>query len=216
MKKLVLLCLLAPALSAAAETVQGAGPGAGALPEKPAAARPAGKHDQEILGIIKDLSLLLEVQDRLSPEKLDALAGEMDKFNGDVKRTIGRELLEEAALKEKQAAEKETTAAAQKDLAALRSALQLSYVANDGKYPADLAALVPDRIQAVPELYLPGHKRTAEVKAVNSKEFDGDPGQAVTDDGGWLYFSDQGLANYGLVLINCSHKDESGMEFFKY
>ncbi|MDP2866407.1 MAG: hypothetical protein Q8O90_09205, partial [Elusimicrobiota bacterium] len=58
--------------------------------------------------------------------------------------------------------------------------------------------------------------RTAEVTIINSKKYDKDFSRAVDDTGGWLYFSNPESDNYGLLLLDCSHTEAGGSEFFKY
>lgn len=174
------------------------------------------KYAAEIRRTMKDLSALLERGAEIPAERMDALAPELKKFDEKVKDALGKEIAGDMARREKEQDERERAAAAKRALQDLRAALQAWYGDNGGKYPADLAALVPGKIPAIPGLYLPGHKRTSEVRLINSKKYDKDLAGAVTDDGGWLYFSDPASSSYGLLVLNCRHSDAGGQEFFKY
>ncbi len=200
----LLFALLLSVTAAAAEDAAPAGQNAA----PPAAAPAAGRYAPEITEIMKDLSLLLERGAEVKPEKLDALAAELRSFDAKVKDALGAELLAQAAEKENRA----RAAAARKALQGLRVRLQAYYAEKGGAYPAGLAALGGE----IPELELPGHLRTAGVTVIDSKEYDKEPGKAGADTGGWLYFSAPDSANYGLLLLDCAHKDADGAEFRKY
>lgn len=162
--------------------------------------------------LMLDLNLLLERGGGVPPEKLDALAVETAKFNTILRETLGAEIL--ADLIRREDAERAETA--KKILARFRAELQVYYATNGGKYPASPARLVPDQITAVPALELPGHEASAVITLIDSKKFDKDASKAVTDSGGWLYFTATDSANYGLLLIDCSHREPGGEEFYKY
>ncbi|HNW43736.1 MAG TPA: hypothetical protein PKI19_04475 [Elusimicrobiales bacterium] len=200
MKNLVLVLLLAVAAASAQE------PAPAAAPAQP------GKYDLEITETVRNLFLLLEHGTEVPPAKLDALAAEIKKFNGRVKDTLGDEILKAAAAKEKDRENRARTEAAKKTLQDLRVRLQIHYAAKGGAYPENLAALDG----AIPVLSLPEHGQTADVKVIDSKKYDKDLSKAVSDSGGWLYFSAPGSANYGLLLLDCAHKDPDGTEFYKY
>lgn len=174
------------------------------------------KYSAEINKAARNLALLLERGGEIAPEKLDALAPELARFNGKLEETLGRDLLADAARREKELDDARRTEAAVKALQAFRSSLQVYYATNGGKYPADPAALAPDSIPAIPELYLPEHGRTAKITIIDSKKYDDDFARAVTDSGGWLYFSRPDSMNYGLLILDCRHKASGGTEFFKY
>jgi hypothetical protein len=184
----------APAISSAAA------PGQSAAPAR-------GKYAADIARTIKYLSALLERDAEIPSARLETLGPEIKKFDDKVKDALGTGITGELARREKEQEDKELTSAALKTLQDLRAALQVYYGDNGGKYPADLAALAPARIPAIPELWLPGHKKTSAVKLIDSKKYDKDLAGAVTDSGGWLYFSNPGSASYGLLVLNCSHKE---------
>ena len=174
------------------------------------------KYAADIMRTMRDLSALLEHGAEIPAARLDALAPDLTKFDGKVKEALGKEITAEMARREQEQDEKERGAAAKRALQDLRAALQAWYGDNGGKYPADLAALAPGKIPALPGLWLPEHKKTAAVRIIDSKKYDKDLAGAVNDDGGWLYFSDPGSSSYGLLVINCSHAEAGGQEFYKY
>ncbi len=174
------------------------------------------KYAADIMRTMKDLSALLEHGAELPAARLDALAPELKKFDDKIKDALGKEITGDMARREKEQDERDRASAAKRALQDLRAALQVYYGDNGGKYPADLAALAPGRIPAIPELWLPEHKKTSDVRVIDSKKYDKNLAGAVNDDGGWLYFSDPASASYGLLVINCSHKDPGGQEFFRY
>jgi len=190
----------------------------------PAAAQPAGqdqaapplKYSPEIRKAARNLALLLERGGEIAPEKLDALAPELARFNKKLEETLGRDLLADAARREKELDDAGRTEAAIKALQDFRTSLQVYYAKTGGKYPADPAALAPDDLPTIPELHLPGHEMTAKITVIDSKEYDDDLAKAVTDSGGWLYFSGQDSMNYGLLIIDCRHQTPGGAEFHKY
>ena len=219
MKQLILAALVFSAAPATAqEEVKTPGPEANTAPPA-AAARPEPaplKYSPELRQAARNLALLLERGAEVPPEKLDALAPELARFNGELEAALGRDLLAEAARREKELADTALAEEAKLTLQEFRSSLQVYYVVNNGKYPADPSRLTPGRMNAVPELRLPGHEATAKVTVIDSARYDKDFTKAVTDSGGWLYFSNQDSVNYGLLLIDCRHTAPDGTEFFKY
>ncbi|MDD5210405.1 MAG: hypothetical protein PHV36_13515 [Elusimicrobiales bacterium] len=188
-----------------------------AAPETAAVQKPpVSKYAPEILLAIKNLSALLERGAEIPQGRIDALAPELSPFNAKVRTALGKEILEDIARREKELDDRERSAAAKKTLQAFRAALQVYYGDKGAVYPKNPGLLVPDIITEVPELHLPGHERTARVTVIDSKKYDKDLGRAVEDTGGWLYFSDPGSDNYGLLVLDCSHLETGGSEFFRY
>ncbi len=218
MTKFIFAAVLACAAPAGAQEA--------ASPAAQEAARPAPTQSQqveaalknypEIMQIMKNLSVLMERGAEIPPERMAALAPELGKFNGRVKETLGEKILADVAAREKAIEDKERTGAALDTLRSFRAALQVSYGQNGGKYPKSPAEMVSVNITAVPELYLPGHERTNRITVITSRKHDKDASKAVTDSGGWLYFSDPASVNYGLLLLDCSHDGPDGMKFFEY
>lgn len=174
------------------------------------------KYATEIQRTIKNLSALLERGAEIPPSRLDALAPDLAAFDGKVKEALGKEILADIARKEKELDDKERSAAAKKALQAFRAGLQAYYGAKGGEYPKEPALLIPAQLGEIPGLHLPEHKPTAGITVINSKKYDKDLGRAVDDTGGWLYFSSPDSDNYGLLLLDCSHTETGGSEFFKY
>lgn len=219
MKQLILAALVfSTGTAGAQEGVKTPGPAAN-TPVPAAAAKPEPgplKYSAELRQAARNLALLLERGAEVAPEKLDALAPELSRFNGRLEEALGRDLLAEAARREKELADAALAEDAKLTLQEFRSSLQVYYVVNNGKYPADPSMLTPGRMNAVPELRLPGHEATAKVTVIDSAKYDKDFTKAVTDSGGWLYFSGQQSANYGLLIMDCRHQAQDGAEFFKY
>jgi hypothetical protein len=216
MKKLAFLLLVFSAAGVYAQ--EGLKPSAPA--QEAAAAQkpplPQNKYSPEILQTMKNLSVLLERGGGIPPAKLDALAPEIISFNEKVKAALGKELLAEIARSEKELEDRARADAAKKTLQAFRGALQVYYGDKGGVYPKTLELMIPSVMQQVPELYLPEHARTARITVIDSKKYDKDFSKAVTDSGGWLYFSSPESDNYGLLMLDCSHTEAGGPEFFRY
>lgn len=93
-------------------------------------------------------------------------------------------------------------------LAGARMALEF-YRQEKKSLPSDFGLVVASgKLEAVPELKLPGHHRSREVR--NTPVFD------VKDTGGWAYVSDPSSPEFGLVYIDCSHKDEKSRSWSEF
>ncbi|HAN04293.1 MAG TPA: hypothetical protein DCQ25_03355 [Elusimicrobia bacterium] len=85
-------------------------------------------------------------------------------------------------------------------LSGIRLSLEL-YRQEHKKYPASFAeTLRAGTLEAAPELKLPGHLRNSQVRDT--------PALAIKDTGGWAYVSDPKSPDFGLLYIDCSHRDE--------
>lgn len=85
-------------------------------------------------------------------------------------------------------------------LSGIRLSLEL-YRQEHKKYPASFAeTLRAGTLEAAPELKLPGHFKTSKVRDT--------PALAIKDNGGWAYVSDPRSPDFGLLYIDCSHRDE--------
>lgn len=85
-------------------------------------------------------------------------------------------------------------------LSGIRLALEL-YRQEHKKFPASFAeTLRAGTLEAAPELKLPGHLKNSQVRDT--------PSLAITDSGGWAYVSDPRSPDFGLLYIDCSHRDE--------
>lgn len=185
-------------------------------PAAPAAPAAAPKYNPEIMQTMKNLSILMEKGAEIPPERLAAFAPRLAAFNEVVKEALGEKILAEVARREKEIEDKARAEAAARTLQSFRAALQVAYTQAGGKYPKNPAELAPKVIPAVPELYLPGHERSDKVTVIDSKKYDKDMSKAVGDSGGWLFFSNPESANYGLLVIDCSHPDPDGVKFFEH
>ena len=188
-------------------------------PSQEAAVKPANtpKFADEARQAVKYLSAIPSKQDRLAPEKLDEAAKDIINLNEKLQALLGPEILKEIDADEKALFEKEQGAFAKGSLALVRSALQIYYGDHNGVFPDDLAGLIPGYLEAIPDLQLPGHTKTGKITVIDSKKHDNDLVPAITDSGGWLYFSSTDSINFGMLLIDCSHKAPgTDLEWYKY
>ena len=219
----ILTAFLAFSSSAAANSAETGGPGAPsqtavftaqASTAAPAAVQQPPRYEQEILSALKHLSALLSKGWSVDQHELDGLAVEMIKLDARVKDLLGPALLKEIEDREKERQLKAGIAAAEEALASARAAIILYYGDLEGKYPVSAAELIPAYLPAMPELELPGHAKTAAVEQTDAAG--PDISKAVTDAGGWLYFTNPKSHNFGMLILNCSHKDGAGTELYKY
>ena len=165
---------------------------------------------------VRQLSALLERGAEIPAARLDAFAPELAAFDLKVKTALGPELVQELARAEKERDDRERSAAAKKTLQAFRAALQVYYGDKGGVYPKSPALLIPGMLPEIPALHLPDHDLTSKITVIDSKKYDKNLSRAVEDTGGWLYFSNQESENYGLLVLDCSHSEAGGSEFFRY
>ena len=95
------------------------------------------------------------------------------------------------------------------NLGAIRSALSIYYGDKNGSYPADISVLTAGGkyLQGMPAAYTPPyHPDSAAIHY----------GAQPDDTGGWLYNNDIHSANYGTVLVNCTHTDRKGTAWNSY
>jgi len=179
-----------------------------------AAAQLAPRYTQEIQSALKHLSALLSKNPGVDQAELDSVAGEIVKLDARVKNLLGPNLIREAEARENELMGKARIVRAKEALAETREALMLYYGDLEGRYPATPAELIPKYMPTAPELELPGHSKTAAVEMTDSTE--ADIAGAVTDTGGWLYFANPRSQNFGMLALNCTHKDAKGVELHKY
>lgn len=87
-------------------------------------------------------------------------------------------------------------------LAGLRVSLEL-YALERRARPAAFGDTVrAGHLEGAPALKLPGHLPASGVKDV--------PAFAVTDSGSWAYVNAKSSPDFGLLYIDCSHRDERG------
>jgi len=192
-------------------------PPAGAAADPGARPAYAPKYLDETLRTISYLSAMLERQEKLDPKKLKKTAGEITGLNKRLKELLGPGIISELEAAEEKQRDKALAASAKLSLASVRSALQIYYGDHNGDFPKTLEALVPDRLKQLPELQVPGHEKTGRVTVLDTKRYDSDLGAAITDSGGWLYFSSPDSLNFGMLVIDCSHKEPGrDFEWYKY
>ncbi len=87
-------------------------------------------------------------------------------------------------------------------LSGLRLSLEL-YSQEYKRLPASFGeTLRAGTLEEAPALKLPGHLRRSSVKDT--------PSMLIRDSGGWAYVNDPKDRAFGLLYIDCSHKDERG------
>jgi hypothetical protein len=87
-------------------------------------------------------------------------------------------------------------------LAGMRVSLELYSMEHKGRPAAFADTIKAGQLEGAPRLKLPGHLPAASVRDV--------PGFAVTDSGGWAYVNDKSSPYFGLLFIDCVHRDERG------
>lgn len=106
--------------------------------------------------------------------------------------------------------------AAKGGLGSLRAGASIFYGDTEGTYPADLSALVPKYVDAIPAIAVGGHQKTKAVRVVTNAAGKS-AGAYVEDTGGWLYFRTPGNSDLdGQIVIDCSHADYKGRPFWGF
>jgi len=94
------------------------------------------------------------------------------------------------------------TAEVLRKLSGLRVSLTL-YTLEHGKKPASFADIIKSgNLEGAPKLKLARHFAATSVRDTNSFR--------IKDTGGWAYVNAPGDPSFGLLYIDCSHKDEKG------
>ena len=89
-------------------------------------------------------------------------------------------------------------------LVQVRSAIAAYYGEHQGMYPTDdLSSLVPQYIEAIPQVRVPGYPPTAHVSTGNFE-------QSFTKKGGWAYVSDPQDPHFGDFFVNVAGNDSYG------
>lgn len=92
-------------------------------------------------------------------------------------------------------------------LVRLRSAIAAYYGENQGVYPTDdLSCLVPQYIEKIPTVKVPGYPPTSHVSVGNSET-------AFTKGGGWAYINDPTDPRFGDVFVNTDKADSYGKQW---
>lgn len=101
-----------------------------------------------------------------------------------------------------------TAAEGIRKLAGLRMALEL-YRQEHKTFPSAYdRVLEAGNLEAVPELKLKWHLKTAKVRNV--------PSFRIDDTGGWAYIGNRSDPQFGLLYIDCSHKDEKARPWSEF
>ena len=97
------------------------------------------------------------------------------------------------------------------NLGSLRSSLSIYYGDMEGQYPSQIGALTiaGKYLSTVPLAKPPNYH------AATSAEVDGIL-SAETGASGWFYNNVSGDANYGAMIVNCSHTDSKGSTWTSY
>lgn len=102
------------------------------------------------------------------------------------------------------------------NLGALRSTLTIAYSSAEGQFPATFNELIPTYINRVPTIRLSSHNESNAMIVVT----DNSVGPAITnllDWGTWAYVAGAShKAQFGDVLISCTHADTKGLFFSGY
>jgi type II secretory pathway pseudopilin PulG len=93
-------------------------------------------------------------------------------------------------------------------LSGLRLALAL-YSTEHRPPPTDINDLVKSgKMEGIPYLKLAGHLGHASIRQTQAMD--------IKDTGGWAYVNDPKAPDFGLVYIDCSHKDEKGRSWSEF
>ena len=97
------------------------------------------------------------------------------------------------------------------NLGSIRSSLSIYYGDMEGQYPSQIGALTiaGKYLSTVPLAKTPNYHAdtSAEVDGILSAE---------TGASGWFYNNVSGDANYGAMIVNCSHTDSKGSTWTSY
>ncbi len=99
-------------------------------------------------------------------------------------------------------------------LSIIRDALQIYYCDKPDKVPSSLADLVPSYLDEVPELDIPGYKKTGNVTVLKKANGAG-ISNFVANKGGWLYMADPAWGQSERVFMDARVMFE-GKALFQY
>lgn len=107
---------------------------------------------------------------------------------------------------------KSSEGASKGNIGSVRSAINIYYADLEGLYPTTIAALTISAkyLSAIPRAKAPNYH------ADQSGEFPRSGAAAPNDAGGWYYDDLAGTANFGAVLVNCTHTDTKGEVWSAY
>lgn len=160
---------------------------------------------RDISETMKYLSVLIKKSDGIAPEVMEDLAKQSRNLTAAIKTALGQEIVKDVE-----------ESSAREFLLTIRATLPIYYGDTEGKYPKTLEELVPVYLQYLPAIEISGHAKTNKVSVIDTTEYDTELSSAIKDTGGWLYFSNPASGNWGMVIIDCSHKDSKNVEWYKY
>ncbi len=182
---------------------------------------------QRKLGVLKAVQkemgeetlLRLEIIEELRKTQygLQALSLRPARYDGGKARKLA--VLERIAdIASSAAKETENSRNAKAGLSAFRAALGAFRAGNNGLFPENPAKqLVPEHLQSVPYIRLPGHgAETNSIQVLTGVRNSEELFQKVNDSGGWLYVGDRTSPIWGTLIFNCNHKDYNGTAMYRY
>ena len=97
------------------------------------------------------------------------------------------------------------------NLGAVRSALSIYYGDMEGQYPSSMSAMTVNGkyIAVIPNAKAPNYHSDTSVELDQT-------GAAPTDANGWLYINLATNANFGTMIVNCTHTDTKGTVWTAY
>lgn len=111
------------------------------------------------------------------------------------------------------------------NLGALRAATAIYYGDTDGSYPATLEGMIgPKWIDGIPAAKTGDHPETRAWTAYGDEVCEPMPdpkngklgGARLRDTGGWGYVADPKSNCWGMVFVDCTHRDQKGKPWFEY
>ncbi|MBI5624728.1 MAG: hypothetical protein HY924_13195 [Elusimicrobia bacterium] len=117
----------------------------------------------------------------------------------------------------KQVRAQEREGSAKGSLGAIRSALSIYYGDREGIYPSDPnQELTPKYLSSIPEIELAHHQASRKFRLVKEMKAGAELSSVIQDGGSWLYIADPKSKLFGMVVIDCSHRDSRGKEWYQY
>ncbi|HOW89599.1 MAG TPA: hypothetical protein PL037_04895 [Elusimicrobiales bacterium] len=181
-----------------------------------------------LVSSLRGVRMLKTLKDRVAPAAAEPALSAVRDFTAEIDAEIaGRKLTASppSAGKEDQSAGKpaslprggedlENQSETLVSIAEVTFALS-SFRKETGRFPEKLSDLVPKYIPAIPTIAIAGHTGTNGVTDIDSADYDADVSKALKDSGAWIYFSNKRSSHYGKVLVDCTHKNAQGTEFYR-
>ena len=108
--------------------------------------------------------------------------------------------------------------AAKGNLGAIRSALSIYYGDQQGVYPKSLSQLTDNAkyLAHIPKIKVGDHPESDSVLVVTGIKDMSELKGKLTDKGGWAFVADPASPLAGTIVINCTHRDTRGTEWYRY